>query len=274
MFQEKSMLVDLTIHRWTATKHDKSVSAEVERTHSAKEAGRYNKQLIDKAHLQDVDESGAQIRQYHYKHTLPWTDKGARLLPSKLFFEYRDGLSKLKDQRRQSVQEFLTRYPDLVAQARTRLNTMFEPADYPTVGTLRTAFDVEIEIMPMPDAGDFRVDLAHEVQDEVRAQILDSLRERQNRAMRDCWQRVREVVGNVAKQCGNPKGRVYDSLMDNVRDLSNVLDGLNVTEDPRLSNIAEEMRGLYVPPQRLRISPSIRSDAARKAEQILVRVPA
>ena len=122
MFQEKSMLVDLTIHRWTATKHDRSVSAEIEKSHNAHDAGRYNKQLIDKTHLKLIDELGNELRKYHYHHTLPWTDKGARLLPSKLFFEYRDGLNRLKQQRQSAVNDFLKIYPDLVTTARVRLN--------------------------------------------------------------------------------------------------------------------------------------------------------
>ena len=40
MIQSKAMLVDLTIRQWTATKHDKAVSAEVETAHAAKDAGR------------------------------------------------------------------------------------------------------------------------------------------------------------------------------------------------------------------------------------------
>ena len=33
MIQDKSMLVELTISKWGATKHDKTVSAEVEQAH-------------------------------------------------------------------------------------------------------------------------------------------------------------------------------------------------------------------------------------------------
>lgn len=273
MFQEKSMLVDLTIHRWTATKHDRSVSAEVEKSHNAHDAGRYNKQLIDKAHLKLVDELGNELRKYHYHHTLPWTDKGARLLPSTLFFDYREGLNSLKQQRQSAVNDFLKIYPDLVQAARVRLNTMFQPEDYPSVEQLRSAFDVEVEIMPVPDAGDFRVDIAKDAQDEVREQIMASLRARQDKAIKDVWVRVRETVSNVVKQCSNPKGRIYDSLMDNVLALSTVIDGLNITDDIVLEQIGQELRELHVDSNTLRNFMSVRMHVARQAEQILLKVP-
>lgn len=267
------MLVDLTIHRWTATKHDRAVSTEIEQKHSAHDAGRYNKQLIDKANLQLIDELGNQIRAYHYRLTLPWTDKGARLLPSKLFFEYQQGLNALKQQRQKAVNDFLTKYPDLVNAARTRLNTMFQPQDYPSVEYLRSAFDVEIDIMPVPDAGDFRVDIAREAQDEVREQIAQSLKARQERAIKDCWNRVREVVSNVVKQCSNPKGRIHDSLMENIKELGNVLDGLNILDDPLITSVSERLRNMYVLPDNLRQSQTIRHLKSVEAEQILALIP-
>ena len=36
MFEKKAMLVELTIHQWTARKHDKRVTSEVDRGHNAK----------------------------------------------------------------------------------------------------------------------------------------------------------------------------------------------------------------------------------------------
>jgi hypothetical protein len=267
------MLADLTIHRWTATKHDRAISSEIEKTHSAKDAGRYNKQLIDKAHLAAVDELSGALRKYHYTHTLPWTDKGARLLPSKLFMEYRQGINELKLQRQAAVDKFLTVYPQLVNDARLRLNTMFQPEDYPPVDALRKSFGVELEIMPVPTSSDFRVEVSQEAQDEIRQQITESLNERQAKALKDCWARVREVVGRISDQCGNPKGRIHDSLVTNAADLVNVLDGLNISNDPALEAAGKELREMLVSADKLRNSPTTRAAVANKAAVLLQGVP-
>jgi len=274
MLNSCSMLADLTIHRWTATKHDPSVSAEVERTHSAKNAGRYNKLLIDRAHLADIDALGNQLRAFHYKHTLPWSDKGARILPSKLFMTYQDGFNDLRDKRSAAVDKFIELYPSLVADARTRLKTMFDPFDYPDVSQLRQSFGVDLEIMPVPSAEDFRVGVLNDqMQSAIRRDILQKLEERGKQANRECWLRVDEVVGRIAEQCSKPKGRIYDSLMDNARDLALVIDGLNITDDPNITAIGDDLRALIVDPEDLRKSVTTRAAIARLANDILQRVP-
>lgn len=274
MLNSCSMLADLTIHRWTATKHDPSVSAEVERTHSAKNAGRYNKLLIDRAHLADIDALGNQLRAFHYKHTLPWSDKGARILPSKLFMTYQDGFNDLRDKRSAAVDKFIDLYPNLVADARTRLKTMFDPFDYPDVSQLRQSFGVDLEIMPVPSAEDFRVGVLNDqMQSAIRRDILQKLEERGKQANRECWLRVDEVVGRIAEQCSKPKGRIYDSLMDNARDLALVIDGLNITDDPNITAIGDDLRALIVDPEDLRKSATTRAAIARLANDILQRVP-
>lgn len=274
MLNSCSMLADLTIHRWTATKHDPSVSAEVERTHSAKNAGRYNKLLIDRAHLADIDALGNQLRAFHYKHTLPWSDKGARILPSKLFMTYQDGFNDLRDKRNAAVDKFIELYPSLVADARTRLKTMFDPFDYPDVSQLRQSFGVDLEIMPVPSAEDFRVGVLNDqMQSAIRRDILQKLEQRVKQANQDCWARVNEVVGRIAEQCSKPKGRIYDSLMDNARDLALVIDGLNITDDPNITAIGDDLRALIVDPEDLRKSATTRAAIARLANDILQRIP-
>lgn len=272
MIQDKSMLVQLTINKWTATKHDKSVSAEVEQTHAAKDAGRYNKRLIDKAHLATITTLEGQIRQYHYSRTLPWTDKGARLLPSHLFMEYRQTISDMRDQFNRATVDFMNIYPQLVQDARVRLNSLFDPADYPDPYDIRMKFGVELEIMPVPTAGDFRVEVAQEEQDEIRNQITEAIEAKQKRAIKDCWQRVREVVTRIAEQCAKENGRIHDSLMDNANDLVSILPGLNITNDPELAAMEADIRKLIVHPDAIRTSPTTRKQLADGAADILTRM--
>lgn len=269
MIQNRAMLVDLTISQWTATKHDKAVSSEVEKNHAAKDAGRYNKRLIDKAHLATVSTLANQVRTAHYARTLPWSDKGQRLLPSDLFLDYQQEMASLKHQFAQAVSTFVTQYPQLVQDARTRLGTMYDPADYPAPSDIRRMFDITIDFAPVPDAQDFRVDVAAETQEEIRRQITEAVEARQAKAVKDCWSRVREVVGRIAEQCSKEKGRIHDSLMDNAQTLVDVLSGLNITRDPELTAVEQEIRKLIVSPDALRNNPHVRQRVANDAASIL-----
>lgn len=274
MIQNRSMLIDLTIRRWTAVKHDRTVSAEVDQTHAAKQGGRYNKYLIDKAHLAAIDTIANDLRKYHYSRTLPWTDKGHRALPSDLFFEYQQELAKYKQQFQTAVADFVRTYPQLVQDARLRLGTMYRPEDYPQPSELFSMFDISLDISPVPDANDFRVDVAQEAQDEIRAQITQSVVQRQVKMVADCWARMREVVGRIADQCGKEKPVIRDSLIENARDLVSVLGGLNITDDPDINAVRTDIENrLLVPVEQIRNSFSTRAKVATAAQEILERIP-
>lgn len=274
MIQSKAMLVDLTISQWTATKHDKAVSAEVETAHAAKDAGRYNKRLIDKAHLAEINRIANELRKHHYSRTLPWTDKGQRLLPSELFLDYRQDMAKYKADFQAAVSTFIKLYPQLVQDARMRLGTMYQAEDYPQPTDLSALFDITVEFAPVPDANDFRVDVSKETQDEIRQQITDAVSLRQAKMVKECWARMREVVGRIAEQCSKENGVIRDSLIDNARDLVNILGGLNVTANPTIATIEVAIRSkLIVPAAQLRTSPTVRAEVARVAHALLERMP-
>ena len=86
--KDKAMLINLSISAWTNSQQDKKAAAQIESQHGAHDAGRYNKTLVDKAHLAPLTKYAAAVRAYHYKMTLPWMDNGARLLPAAVAMEY------------------------------------------------------------------------------------------------------------------------------------------------------------------------------------------
>ncbi len=271
--QTRSMLVDLLIRKWDATKYDKRVSLETEQKHGAHDAGRYNKQLIDKVHLADLSSLAGQARQFHYSRTLAWSDKGLRLLPSELFLDYRQEIASLKTKYLAARDAFIKIYPQLVQDARNRLGTMYDPMDYPPVDKLHDAFDIQIEFMPVPDAGDFRVDIGNEERAEIQQQITDALNARMTDAIRECYARTREVVKKISEQCGDKKRRFFDSTIDNARDLVDVLKGLNITNDPQIQAMEAELRNLLVSPDAIRANPVTRQRVADDADALLAKLP-
>lgn len=274
--QTKAMLVTLSVSCWTARKQDKKVAAEVEASHNASgDAGRYNKLLVDKVHLDPLTSFAGQIRAYHYKMTLPWMDNGARLLPSKLFMEYSTELRKLKAQYMSLVNDFINLYEArLIQEARLRLGTMYDPDDYPRGYELRAKFDVETDVTPVPDGQDFRVDVGDAERQRIQQDIIDKVAERQAAAQRDAWVRVREAVRTIELRCSADKARIYDSLIDNARDLARILPGLNVSGDSVMDRVCEQItEKLIVDPQRLRNSRSARLRVAQDAREILEMMP-
>jgi hypothetical protein len=265
----------MSVSCWTARKQDKKVSAEVEASHGAHDAGRYNKLLVDKVHLDPLTSFAGQIRMYHYKMTAPWMDNGARLLPAKLSMEYFAEVRRLKQDYQDKVRQFVHLYSTtLVQAARQRLGTMYNPGDYPASSDLFRKFDVEVDIQPIPDGQDFRVDISDAERARIAQEIGDKVAERTHAAQRDAWARIREAVTAVESRLSTPKGRIYDTLIGNVETLVRILPGLNIANDPRMDQVCREVTDrLIVDPQRLRDSISSRKRVAEAAREILGMMP-
>ena len=270
MFDKKAMLVELNIRQWTARKHDKSVTQEIDAGHGATNGGRYNKILIDRAALEPINKAANKLRMYHYSVTLPWGNNGQRLLPSKIFMEYRQEIQGLKSAFESEVNIFLNNYNQLVGEARARLNTLYNPNDYPLTSELREAFGIDVEFLPVPTAGDFRVDVATEEHDSLVKQIEETTTQRQTAATKECFIRVRETLTRVKNQCVPGKTRITDSLADSVREIAEVMDVLNIAEDLELTRVVDEIRkDLVVDAQTLRDSPTTRKQVGDRAADIL-----
>lgn len=271
--QDSAMLVALNISQWTARKYDRSVSTEVEKAHGATDAGRYNKLLIDKAYLDPMDKVANAARQHHYKVTLAWGDNGERLLPAALFMEYTDAMRIMKSEFENRSYDFYKEYPDLVNAARKRLGSMYDPNDYPPVAEIRGRFQFATSFSPVPSANDFRVNLNKEYVEHIKADLTDRMNTRSKEALKECYARVRAVVGKVSEQCGKEKGKIFDSMIENARELANMLPAFNFTNDPELNSLAAEINDILVPPDRLRQDTRLRADTAAKADAILAKLP-
>ena len=269
MFDRRAMLVELTIRQWTARKHDKKVSREVDQDHGARNAGRYDKQLIAKDALDPIARKASAIRLFHYAYTLPWGNS-QRLLPAVRFMEYRGTLVEHQNEFNRLVDSFMVSYPQLVSDARTRLGSLYDPAEYPPTTDVRLSFGVEFDIFPVPTAGDFRVEVANEERAELIAQIEKATAERQNNATRACYVRVRDVLQRMKNQCVEGKTRITDSLVEDARDLAGMLDDLNISGDPELTRVSFEIkRDLLIDADDLRRHAPTRKTVGDRAAELL-----
>ena len=119
--------------------------------------------------------------------TLPWDDDGRRILPSTLYSAYTDAMREFKRIDQKLRLDFLAVYPRLVSEARQRLGTMYDPADFPDVTVIPTKFDIKIAFEQIPDAKDFRVAVSDEAAELIREQISAENDLKFQAAMKDCF---------------------------------------------------------------------------------------
>jgi len=270
--QNKAMLVRLSISQWTARKYDKKVSREVASAHNtAEHVGRYNKQLIAKNALEAINKIVSAARTLHYRYTLPWYDDGARMLPSANYFAYTQEMRALHDQFATEVENFMVTYPSLKTAMAQELKSLYNPDDYPNSDTLRTKFAFDISVIPVPSAQDFRINLGDEETRRIQQDITRRTKEAQDTAMQDLWQRVKQTVERIQERLSNPEAKFHASLIDNARDLVQLLPKLNFMDDPTLEQIRRDIEDqlCQYDPDELRVNTKARKQTAASADAIM-----
>lgn len=241
-----AMLVDLNIHSWTASIVDRGISDEVNVVKGAKaQAAKVTKNLFaGTSLLADINKFDARIRLWHQQNTLPWADRGSRLLPSSQFFEYKQMLSHFERTRSDMVTRFVEEYDELVKQAENVLGDMYVASDYPEKEHIAGHFVFRYNFLPVPTAGDFRVDVGNEALDELRAQFDSAVEDRIRAGVEDVYERLRNSLVHMSTKLEEfievgsdgkvKKKRVHDSMLTNARELCSVLQHLNLTNDEKL----------------------------------------
>ena len=204
---EKTMLVSLTIKSWSANKKDIKATREVHENHNAKEAGVFRKYLIDPKALKNITQVANEARTFHYEHTLPWGDKGYRILTTEAKPDYDRKIRIFHDDYQFQVETFLKKYPQEIENARQKLNGLFNETEYPETDKLRARFYFRTQVMPVPHGNDFRINLAKEDMTAIRAELNSQLEEITRNAQRDLWLRLHEAIKLVSEALKNPKRR-------------------------------------------------------------------
>lgn len=269
------LLVDLRISQWTARKMDKRVGEEVAaKNHVDSRVGNYYKSLLDPAVIKAISKVVNEARTYHYKVTLPWSDDGPRVLPSKLYFEYTTKMRGFTDLFTQKVSELLQDYPYHREEAKRYLGGLFKEEDYPTPDKLSDKYAFSVRFLPLPKGSDFRCDIPGEELEKIREQVEGQTQATMARAMEEAFERVHKVVSAYVDRLAETDSIFRDSLVGNARELVELLPALNVTGDERLTQITERLRDelTQYDPQVLRTNMGARKQAHESAKQIVSEI--
>ena len=276
-----AMLVEFNASVWTARKLDKSTTDEVVATKNAtaKDAARVNKHLLaGRTELDVIQQMVGRARTYVYDHTLPWSDSGLRLLPTANFVAFTERMNQFEEEFERLVTEFVTIYPTLISAQAMSLGDMFKRSDYPTANEMVTKFAFRLGFLPVPTAGDFRVDIGNDAQEELRTRLNAMAEERIESAMRDIRARLGDHMKRMSDRLttdyvqGEAKQRrFHDSLVDGALELCDLTKALNVVGDTTLEAARKELEQalLGVTPQELRKNEYVRQDTKKAVDSIL-----
>ena len=274
-----AMLVELSISAWTGRKSDKQTSAEVSSTKGAANGVvNVSKKLLgDCAELDAIHKHIGFVRNnLHYAMTQPWSDTGMRLLSTKMFFaRYQHAMSEAQNTFDELVDKFVNAYEWEITQSEARLGDLFVRSEYPSVDELRGKFRFELVQMPLPDAGDFRLDVNNEAQEILRTKYQEHYEKKLKDAMGEIWSRLHEALSKMSERLDykdrDTKKIFRDSLVDNVMQVVDLLDLCNVTGDSQMSAMKQKLEDtlLGVTPDALREDEHLRIDTKQKVDEIL-----
>lgn len=273
---DKSLLASLNISQWAARKLDKRETQQLAAKHGTAEGvARVNKALLPgAAALDKVHKKTGEIRTFFYEQTLPWGMEGSRILPSANYMTFVQTMRTKILEWENLYADFKREYPALQAQARIDLNGLYRDEDYPDVSEMDRKFRADLTFFPVPDAGDFRVELSNDELARIQQDVTERIEAAQAVAMRECWSRLHDVVKHAHEKLADPKAIFRDSLVENAKQLCALLPRLNLTNDPNLERMRQDLEGSLCShtPEVLRLSGVTRAETASKMSDIMSKM--
>ena len=276
-----AMLTEFNASVWTARKLDKSATEEAvtAKNAGAKDAARVNKHLLaGRNELEVIQSMVGRARAFVYDNTLPWSDSGLRLLPTANFEKFVAKMNDFEEEFTTLVTNFVDIYPTLITAQAMALGDMFKRDEYPTQNEIMTKFAFRVNYMPVPTAGDFRVDVGNAAMDDIKAKLARLAEERVEEAMKDVRARLGEHLKRMSDRlttdwvAGEAKQRrFHDSLVDGALELCDLTKNLNVVNDQELESARATLEQLLcgVTPDELRKNHAVRQDTKKAVDDLL-----
>jgi hypothetical protein len=141
---------------------------------------------------------------------------------------------------------FYIEYPRLVAEAPTALQGLYKAEDYPELTDVRLKFGFRRTVKPVPEAGDFRLDIPAYDLEEMRSEFMSQQDRKLAEAMREPWERLHKTLVAMSEKLTDVEGddgkkRYHDTLLTNPLELCSLLTKLNITNDPKLEEARRQV---------------------------------
>jgi hypothetical protein len=244
----KDYAILVAFHRkdWTPTAKDERVEQETRDRLGYSGDADFRKKLINKAWLSEFRQVARSALTFHRDNTLPWTDRGFRILLGKNIQRYFDGMSEFKMRAEVLVDQLAENWPAILDESRSLWpGDLYDPSDYPGQEEIKVLFGIDWSERPIPDSNDFRLkdinpSMQKEIQKRMDADVIKAIRE----ASETPWLLAFEAIERVVETLADTDKTFHYTMISKLAKLVDALPGLNLTEDPRLDEIAKDAKDL------------------------------
>jgi len=266
--RDRAVLVQVTPKGFTTSRYDRSATKEFESYSGAVDAGKFVKDLFTKEEMAEITKIQGLARGIHYKYSLQWIQGGIRIMPTAFFDDFTKEINEIQDSLDKAVRDVVKKYDELMKNAKRRLGKkLFHEEEFPTKEELRDRFKIFVKFYPVPDKEDFRADIP----DDVIETFEDGVKEQYQDAVNEMWGRFRSVLEHAAEQLSKKDGKLFESVVENIKALTVLLPKLNIMEDKKLDELVELADNAFsnVTIEQLRENPGKRKRKAKAAKEIL-----
>jgi hypothetical protein len=223
----------------------------------------------------NINDFAAGCRNFNTMLTLPWADRGPRVLPMSLFFDHKQTMNDRKTKFEALCQQFFDGYDGIKDTARAHMGGLYREEDYPSLEEVKNKFAFNVTYSPLPDAGDFRVDMANDDLKELQEQYERDYEARLAEAMAKPWQDLHAMMSGMSEKLtdtdADTKKRWHDTFLTNAQDMCALLTKLNVTKDPKLEEARRQLEValMGVDIEGIKADPTVRADVKSKIDSII-----
>jgi hypothetical protein len=187
---------------------------------------------------------------------------------------YERTMTELQNEFTRLTDAFLSAYSWEIQNAQLKLGALWNGDEYPSREALASKFRFRFTAMPLPDVGDWRLDIGNEAAAAMREQYEKFYGDQLTKAMADVWERAHDALSKMSERldyADDTTKKVFrDSLVENVQEIVSLLDAMNITNDPVMNNahrrLDQAMQGIT--PDALREDPYLRAQTKREVDAV------
>jgi len=277
---ERAVLVQLNISTWGTERLDKSQTERINVLNNADaKAGKVHKDLMCGTTLaKGIELHAGQSRLYNNQNTMPWEDRGPRLLPTSLFMlSYKQDMNDKKTKFENMVKAFIPNYASAKQTARHYLGSMHREEDYPDVNDIASRYKWKLSVRPVPSSGHFCLDVPAEDLENFKQDVDGDVEQFVAEAMRKPWKQLHTMLTGMSGKLqeveelnGTPK-RFHETFVTNALDLCKLLNHMNVTNDPELDKARQQLELVLAGTDvdDIKENEFVRSDMKKRVDTIL-----
>lgn len=274
----RALLANLSTSQWMGRKMDRKVTDEIAKMHGTNSTvGNYHKSLLPNCmELKAVHQKTAEVRKQFYRYTLPWGIEGTYILPSGAYLDFMTYFRQEKNEWERLLNNFLSIYGPAIEQAERDLNGMFNSSQYPHPDEMPNKFRMDMSIMPVPEAGDFRVEMIDAERDALAQEIEAKVADAHQASIKEVWQRLFDKVQWIGDKLHDLNKTFHTETYDDARQTIELLRKLNINDDADLTAMIDQAQEKIFSnhPDTLRYDPEVRQQAADDASDIMAKMGA